>query len=104
MADLDHKRLHQSADLIGLRAHATAIGLIQLTAELLEAKVLDALAVGRIKDAIARDLLLSPPSGVNKAEFESWIRGRLDDLFDRREPVGAAPEPPLDGNASSAHA
>ncbi len=94
MADSDERRLHQSVSLVGLRAQATAVGLIQLTAELVRAGVLDQAAVGRVKEAIARDLLLFPPASVRKAEFETWVRGRLDALFACDEPIGPEPRPP----------
>jgi hypothetical protein len=88
MPELDERRLHQCVSSIGLRAQATAVGLIQLTAELGRAGVLDPAAVGRVKEAIARDLMLSPPASVPKAEFETWLRRRLDALFACDEPVG----------------
>jgi hypothetical protein len=94
MPDLDERRLHQCVSSVGLRAQATAVGLIQLTNELARAGVLDEAAVGRVKEAIARDLLLSPPGSVPKAEFESWLRRRLDLLFACDEPVGHAPQLP----------
>jgi hypothetical protein len=94
MAELDERRLHQCVSALGIRAQATAVGLIQLTTELVRAGVLDEAALGRVKDAIARDLLLSPPSSVRKAEFENWLRGRLDALFAHEEVVGEAPTPP----------
>jgi hypothetical protein len=103
MRDTDEKRLHQTASLIGLRAQATVIGLIHLTTELVKAGVLDDEAVGRIKDAIARDLLLSPPSGVNRDEYANWLRERLDGMFAHEQPIGAAPTPPtVEDNARSA--
>jgi hypothetical protein len=91
---MDERRLHQTVSLVGLRAHATAVGLIQLTTELVRAGVLDQAAVGRIKCAIANDLMLSPPSSVKKAEFETWVRNRLDALFACEEPIGEEPLPP----------
>lgn len=94
MADMDERRLHQTVSLVGLRAHATAIGLIQLTHELVRAGVLDEAAVGRIKQAIANDLMLSPPASVKKAEFEEWVHCRLDALFAFKEQLGKAPHPP----------
>lgn len=93
--DMDERRLHQTVSLVGLRAQATAIGLIQLTSELVRAGVLDEEAVARIKGAIARDLMLSPPASVKKSEFEAWVRCRLDTLFACEAPtIGQAPHPP----------
>ncbi len=94
MAEMDERKLHQTVSLVGLRAQATAIGLIQLTSELVRAGVLDDAAVGRIKCAIASDLMLSPPASVKKAEFEAWVRQRLDSLFACEAPMGKAPHPP----------
>ena len=94
MAEMDERRLHQTVSLVGLRAHATAVGLIQLTHELVRAGVLDSAAVDRIKDAIARDLMLAPPASVKKPEFEAWVHSRLDALFTFEEPLGEAPHPP----------
>lgn len=96
MRETEQRRLHQSVSLLGLRAQATTVGLIQLTSELVRARVLDTDAVGRIKDAIAKELLLNPPSGVPREEYEGWVRGRLDALFACEEPVGVEPEPPRD--------
>lgn len=39
------KKLHDAIGFVGLRAHATAVGLIQLTAELVNAGVLDNMAL-----------------------------------------------------------
>lgn len=50
---------HQTLDLIGRRAHATAVGLIQLCEELLNAGVLGTDALDRIKDAICSELTVS---------------------------------------------
>jgi len=57
----DPRQLHGAIDLIGLRAHATSVGLIQLCAELMKAGVLDGQAVQRIKDAIRREITISNP-------------------------------------------
>jgi hypothetical protein len=63
MTDWDEKaearKLHDTLGLIGLRAHATAVGFVQLCAELLKAGVIDDPAVSRIKDAIAKDIIVT---------------------------------------------
>jgi hypothetical protein len=89
--DPETRKIHQSIDLVGLRAQATAVGLIQLTVELVRAKVIDEDAVGRIKDAIFRDIALARPASVKKEEFDTNIKRRLDALFSGSEPVGKHP-------------
>lgn len=75
------RQLHGTIDFIGLRAHATTVGLIQLCAELLRAGVLDGEAVQRIKDAIHREISVSHSRGVAREEFEQSLRERLDAIF-----------------------
>ena len=84
-------RLHEALDFVGLRAHATAVGLLQLTAELVRAGVLCDGAVERIKDAIVRDIMLTRPRSVSREEFERTIRPRLDALFAGEAAVGREP-------------
>ena len=79
------KQLHDAIDFVGLRAHATAVGLIQLTAELFRSGVLDESAVERIKEMIAQDLVLNRPHYVTKEAFEKQVRMRLDRLFAAEE-------------------
>ncbi|HZZ30435.1 MAG TPA: hypothetical protein VFE10_00455 [Phenylobacterium sp.] len=81
MDDLQERRIHDSIGIAGLRAHATAVGLLQLSLELVRAGVLDANAIGRIKDAITHELVLQRPRSAPKLEFEQSIRSRLDSLF-----------------------
>lgn len=88
MDEREEKRLHDAVSMTGLRAQATAVGLLQLTAELRRAGVLDEAAVARIKDAIAKDLTLATPNHTPKEEYEGGIRRRLDDLFSRGAEVG----------------
>ena len=81
MDALEGKQLHDAIDFVGLRAHATAVGLIQLTAELVRAGVLDEAAVERMKEVIAQDLELKRPPHATKEAFEKQVRIRLDRLF-----------------------
>ena len=81
MSDANDRRLHETINFVGLRAHATAVGLLQLTSELVRAGVLDDAALSRIKDAIGRELALSRPSRVSAADFDRSTRARLDLLF-----------------------
>jgi hypothetical protein len=81
---MDHsedKKLHDTIGFVGLRAQATAVGLLQLSAELRRAGVLDDDAIDRIKDAIAREISLSRPRSPYKEQFDENLRGRLDRLF-----------------------
>ena len=75
------KQLHDTLGFVGLRAQATAVGLLQLTAELVTAGVLDDDAVGRIKQAIFDDLALTRPMSQAKTAYEAILRQRLDRLF-----------------------
>jgi hypothetical protein len=91
MSDSEERRLHDNIGFIGLRAQATAVGLLQLCVELVRAGVIDESAVGRIKDAIAKDLALSRPRATSKEEFDRSIRRRLDMLFTGQEKLGEGP-------------
>lgn len=75
------ERLHDEVALVGLRAHATAVGLLTLTSELVRAGVLDEAAVTRIKEAIVKELSLTRSRSSSKEEFERSTRKRLDALF-----------------------
>lgn len=84
MDTTEHRQLHQDLGFLGLHAPATAAGLLQLTAELVHAGVIDQEAVNRIKDAIARDLVLSRPRNSWRSDYESSIRHRLDHVFEAK--------------------
>lgn len=89
------KKLHDAIGFVGLRAHATAVGLIQLTAELVNAGVLDNMALERVKNSIAQDLALNRPPHAAKAAFEAETRQRLDRLFageEKLEPLETTSE------------
>lgn len=75
------RKLHECLDYVGLRAHATSVGLLQLCAELVAAGVLDDDAVGRIKTAIRKDIAISSPRKHGQAEFETLLGKRLDAVF-----------------------
>lgn len=91
MDERDEHRLHETIGFVGLRAQATAVGLLQLSAELVRAGVLDEAAVTRIKEAIAKDIALSRPRSATKEDYERSIRERLDGLFGGKETVGDTP-------------
>ena len=91
------KQLHETLSLLGLRAQATAVGLVQLTSELLRAGVLDDDAVSRIKEAIARDIIVGRTATRGGKEFEEALRRRLDAVFPNKDemegqdrPIGAS--------------
>lgn len=101
MGYAEDKRLHDSLDLIGLRAQATTVGLIQLAIELQRAGVLGDAALGRIKDAIAKEICLNPPKSVPPERFRDHLRQRLDRLFAGEENVGEARAEALSPGAPS---
>ncbi|WP_375394194.1 hypothetical protein [uncultured Sphingomonas sp.] len=75
------RRLNSDLSLVGLRAQATAVGLVQLCAELLQAGVLDDQAIGRIKTAIADQIVVSYKPKRGREDFEAALLRRLDKLF-----------------------
>lgn len=79
------KEVHDLISFVGLRAHATAVALLRLSAELVKAGVLDEEAINRIKTSIIEDLELTRPMSVNKDEFHRTTRRRLDRLFSGEE-------------------
>lgn len=86
---------HRTLDFIGLRSHATTVGLIQLCEELLNAGILDDAALQRIKDAIRMELTVGNARVGNRAQFEETLQRRLDAIFPQapgesaKEPVGS---------------
>lgn len=89
----DTRKLHETLDLLGLRAQAAAVGMIQLSVELNRAGVLGADALCRIKDAIFGEISLHRPASVPKEEYDRTIRRRLDALFAGDEVLGVKPPP-----------
>ena len=57
--DAAARERHRALDFIGLRAHATTVGLIQLCEELLNSGVLSPEGLERIKGAIRTELTVS---------------------------------------------
>ena len=81
MMDLDkQKKLHFDLTNVGLRAQATAAGLLQLCLELRDSGILDEPAIDRIKNAIACDIEVSAPRSVACPEYRRDVRERLDKL------------------------
>lgn len=77
----DTRKLRETLDLLGVRAQATAAGMVQIAIELHRAGVLDDDAVGRIKSSICGDLMLSCPASLDRSDYEGTLRRRLDALF-----------------------
>lgn len=90
MGYAEDKQLHDSIDLVGMRAQATTVGLIQLAVELQKAGVLDETAVDRIKEVIANEISLNRPRAIPPERFHEHLRTRLDRLFSGEEMVGEA--------------
>src|SRR3546814_20594538 len=81
-ADSAARDRHQTLDLIGLRAHATTVGLIQLCEELLNSGVLGVEGLDRIKDAIFPELPVGTRARVaRQSNFAETLRGRSDASF-----------------------
>ena len=87
METSDTRKLRETLDLLGIRAQATAAGLVQIAIELHGAGVLDEAAVGRIKSSILGDLMLSCPASLDPSDYETTLRRRLDALFTGRARV-----------------
>ena len=89
---------HRTLDFIGLRAHATTVGFIQLCEELLNAGVLKPDALDRIKNAICSELTVSNTRISNQQHFDETLRKRIDAIFPKapglsaEEHVGPAEE------------
>lgn len=75
------KHRHDSLNLVGLRALATAAGLLQLCRELRAAGVLKDEAIERIKQSILDELLMQSARSASRRDQEQSMRARLDDLF-----------------------
>jgi len=91
MNEQDHSRVHLALEFLGIRAQATAMGLVQLCLELRRANVIDQAAVDRVKDAIAEEIAAHAPRTAVKQQYLADIRGRLDRIFAGDEPVGPGP-------------
>src|SRR3546814_5348511 len=112
MSDMEQRasgarELHRTIDFLGLRAHATTVGLIQLCEELMRLGILDAPALERIKDAIRMELTLSQARISNHTIFDETLRRRLDAIFPHcggdKEPVGEIHEDRKSTRLNSSH-
>lgn len=77
----EQRRINDVLEAIGMHARGTSVGLLQLSAELLRAGVLGEDAVGRIKEAMVRDISLACPRSMSRQEYENRIRESLDGLL-----------------------
>jgi hypothetical protein len=84
------KKLHYDLMNVGLRAHATAVGLVQLCIELKSANLIGEQALERIKIAIADEVSVNAPAQIDSQEYRQDVKERLDRLFRREEHVGGA--------------
>jgi hypothetical protein len=91
MSERDDRRFHDQLDFIGVRAHVTATAVLQMCSELERAGVLDAAAMERIKDAMAKEIALSRNRGVFADEY-AHARRRLDELFAGRASLASNAE------------
>jgi len=84
----DCQRMHITLEAVGMRSQGTAVGLLQLCKELLDAGVLEKDAVVRIREAIVADIALNCPRSVRRETYQDMVRQRLDSIL---QPVGAVP-------------
>ena len=91
----EQKQLHQDLKNVGLRAQATAAGLVQLCKELQAAGVLKDEAVWRVKEAIADEIALTAPRPIVRADFRKDVCERLDRIFSGTEKLGPAADIPF---------
>ncbi|MCM8730455.1 hypothetical protein ACFO8O_05665 [Hephaestia sp. GCM10023244] len=85
----DSDRVRADLDAIGMRAAGSAVGLLQLLKELLDARVLGHDAVERIREAIIADVAGARPRSQTQADFEKRVRERMDHLLPLNRKVGA---------------
>lgn len=86
------KKLHYDLTNVGLRAQATAAGLVQLCVELRRAGIIDNDALDRIKISIADEIVVCAPRPVDRSGYRRDIRDRLDRLFAGLERLGSGDE------------
>jgi hypothetical protein len=101
MDERAERHLHEQVNLLGLRAQATSIGFLTLARELVTAGVLSEAALGRVKDAIVKELCLSRPASASREAFERTIRLRLDALFAGEGAVGRTPPAEIAGDRTA---
>jgi hypothetical protein len=75
------KQVNMDVDLVGFRAHAAAVGLLQLIKELRVAGNLSDAAVNRIRDAVIDNFSVTRSSHEPEEHFRSRLQTRLDRLL-----------------------
>jgi len=96
----EQQKLHHDLKNVGLRAQATATGLVQLCKELQAAGVISDEAVGRIKDSIADEIALTAPRPMLRADFRKEVCQRLDGIFSGAEKLGPTEDIPFTNGIS----
>ena len=86
------KQLHHDVTNVGLRAQATAVGLIQLCIELRKTDALSEEGLSNVKKAIADELLVGPYRRHCSREQRRELEERIDRIFAGEQKVGAADE------------
>ena len=86
------KQLHHDVTNVGLRAQATAVGLIQLCIELRKSNALSEEGLGNVKKAIADELLIGPSRRYCSRAQRVEIETRIDRIFAGEQKVGPAEE------------
>lgn len=84
------KKLHFDVTNVGLRAQATAVGLVQLCLELRRTNILDEAAIERIKNTIADEVSVTAPRALASQRYRGEVKTRLDKLFAGGHEVGSA--------------
>ncbi|MCP3733477.1 hypothetical protein M9979_01070 [Sphingomonas sp. RP10(2022)] len=82
--------MHFELTNVGLRAQATAAGLVQLCIELRQTELLGDDAIERVKTAIADEIAIAVPRHVMTPQFRTDVESRLDKIFRGGEDVGSA--------------
>lgn len=86
------KQLHNDVTNVGLRAQATAVGLIQLCIELRKTNALSEEGLSNVKKAIADELLIGQNRRYCSREQRCEIEARIDRVFAGEQKVGPAGE------------
>lgn len=94
-AAAEKQRLHHELKNVGLRAQATATGLVQLCKELQAAGILSDEAVERIKESIADEIALTAPRPMLRSDYRKEVCERLDGIFSGAEKLGPAEDMPF---------